>query len=140
MPAPPRTKPVPIATPVTQEYWEATARHELLIQRCVTTGKTFTYPRRYSPYVVGGEVEWVRASGRGRLYSYVINNLPGPGYQDETPYVIAIVELAEGPRVLANLVDIEPTPGALRIDMPLEAVFEPRGELTIVQFRPEVSA
>ena len=140
MPASTRGKPVPVPTPTTQPYWDGTARQELLIQRCVTTGKTFTYPRRYSPFAVGGEVEWVKACGRGRLYSFVINHLPGPGYQDEVPYVIAIVELEEGPRVLANLVDVEPEPQALTIGMPLEAVFEPRGDQTIIQFRPEVTA
>lgn len=128
---------MPVPTPTTQPYWDGTAVGELRIQRCVTTGKVFSYPRRFSPYVVGGAVEWVTASGRGRLYSYVINHLPGPGYAGETPYVIAIVELAEGPRVLANLLEVDPVPENLTLGMPLEAVFEPRGDVTIVQFRPE---
>jgi uncharacterized protein len=134
---PVRGKPVPTATPTTQPYWDGTSRHELMIQRCVTTGRTFTYPRRFSPYIVGGAVEWVRASGRGRLHSYVINHLPGPGYKDEVPYVIGIVELDEGPHVLSNIIGVEPTPEALAIDMPLVAVWEERGDVTIVQFRPE---
>ncbi|MGV9868803.1 Zn-ribbon domain-containing OB-fold protein [Rhodococcus koreensis] len=128
------SKPVPIPTPTTQPYWDGTARGELLIQRCVTTGRFFTYPRRFSPYVVNGDVEWVKASGRATLYSYVINHLPGPGYADEVPYVIGIVELEEGPRVLANILGVPPEPSALSIGMPLRAVFEPRGDLTVVQF------
>ncbi|WP_127817822.1 Zn-ribbon domain-containing OB-fold protein [Microbacterium sp. CPCC 204701] len=137
MVAPAKPKPVPVPTPTTVPYWEGTARGELWIQRCVTTGAYFTYPRRFSPYVVNGEVEWVRASGRGTLYSYVVNYLPGPGYADEVPYVIAIVELEEGPRVLANLHELDPDPAALSIGMPLRAVFEPRGGLSIVQFVPD---
>jgi len=103
-------KPVPVPTPTTQAYWDGTAAGELRVQRCVTTGKLFSYPRRFSPYVVGGSVEWVTVSGTGSLYSYVISHLPGPGYKDEVPYVIAIVELAEqdGLRVAANIVDCEP--------------------------------
>ena len=133
----PRPKPVPIPTPTTQPYWDGTARGELWIQRCVTTGRLFAYPRRLSPYVVGGEVEWVRASGRGTVYSYVINHLAGPGYADEVPYVIAIIELDEGPRVLANLLGVDPDPERVSIGMRVHALFEARGDLTIVQFRPD---
>lgn len=139
--APPTpTKPVPVPTPTTQPYWDGTARGELMLQRCVTTGKYFTYPRLYSPFVVGGEVEWVAASGRGSLHSYVINYLAGPGYKGEVPYVIAVVELEEGPRVIANVVDVEPTPEALPIDAPLQVAFVERGDLMIPQFRLEANA
>lgn len=137
MSVPTTSKPVPSPTPSTRPYWDGTARHELWIQQCVTTGKVFTYPRRFSPFVVGGEVAWVQASGRGRLYSYVINHFAGPGYKDEVPYVIAIVELEEGPRVIANLRGVEPVPDRLTLGMALEAVYEERESLTIVQFRPE---
>lgn len=134
----PSSKPVPTPTPTTQPFWDGTARHELMVQRCVTTGKVFTYPRRFSPYVVGGQVEWVQASGRGTLHSYVISHLPAAGY--EPPYVIALVELEEGPRVVANLVDVDPVPGALPLDMELEATYEQRDDLSVLQFRPVVRA
>ena len=140
MAPPPRPKPVPVPTPTTQPYWDGTARGELMIQRCVTTGRYFTYPRRLSPYVVGGEVEWVRASGKGTLHSYVVSHLPGPGYKDEVPYVIAVVELDEGPRVMSNIVGVDPTPNSLPLGLPVRAVFEPRGDLAIVQFTPEEGA
>jgi uncharacterized protein len=129
-------KPVPVPTPTTQAYWDGTAAGELRVQRCVTTGKLFSYPRRFSPYVVGGPVEWVTVSGTGSLYSYVISHLPGPGYKDEVPYVIAIVELTEGPRVMANLLEVDAVPEALTIGMPLEAIYQTRGSVTIAQFRP----
>lgn len=134
------SKPVPAPTPTTQPYWDGAKQNELLIQRCVTTGKSFTYPRRFSPFVVGGGVEWVKASGRGTLYSYVINYLPGPGYKEDVPYVIAVVSLEEGPRVLANIVGVEPLAENLPLDMPLVVDFEPRGELNVAQFRPEERA
>jgi uncharacterized OB-fold protein len=58
-----------------------------------------------------------------------------PGFAVEVPYVVALVELDEGPRMLANLVDA--TPEQARIGMPVRAVFEPRGEgLVVPQFRP----
>lgn len=135
----PKTKQVPTPTPTTQPYWDGTAKGELWIQRCVSTGRYFSYPRRFSPYVVNGEVKWVRASGKGRLYSYVINHVAAPGYADEVPYVIAIIQLEEGPRVMANLLNVDPTPEALELDMPVQAVFEERGDLSIVQFVPAES-
>lgn len=140
MVAPAVSKPVPTPTPTTQPYWDGTKNNELWIQRCVTTGRYFSYPRRLSPYVVGGEVEWVKASGRGMLYSYIINHLPGPGYRDEVPYVIAVVELEEGPRVMANIVGVDPTVENLPLDLPLVVDFEPRGDLSIACFRPKEDA
>lgn len=138
--AAPASKPIPVPTPTTQPYWDGTARDELWIQRCVTTGKTFTYPRRWSPFVVGGEVEWIKASGRGRLHSYVITHLAGPGYRDDLPYVIAVVELEEGPKVIANLVDVDATPEALPLDIALRVTFTERGDQKIPQFRVEAHA
>lgn len=140
MPTVPTSKPVPTPTPTTQPFWDGTAEHKLRIQRCVTTGRVFTYPRRFSPYVVGGAVEWIDASGLGTLYSYVINHVPAEGYRDEVPYVVALIELAEGPRVLTNLVEVEPRPERLPIGMAVEATYEPRQHLTVLQFRPATPA
>ena len=79
------------------------------------------------------------ASGRGRLYSYVISHLPAPGF--EPPTTIAVVELEEGPRLLTNLIDVEPDPDELPIDLPVEVVFEKVSEeLALPLFRPARSS
>ncbi|MCP9955509.1 Zn-ribbon domain-containing OB-fold protein [Actinomadura madurae] len=75
-------------------------------------------------------------SGRARLSSYVINHVPAPGYAGDVPYVIAIVQLDEGPRMITNLVDVPPDPRALPLDLPLELVIEPRGDQALPLFRP----
>jgi uncharacterized OB-fold protein len=78
----------------------------------------------------------VHASGRGTLYSFTVCHRPGmPGFGDEVPYVVALVELEEGVRMVANIVSV---PAAdVRIGMPLRAVFEPRGDgLVVPQFAP----
>ena len=128
-------KPAPEPTEETARYWEGARRGELWLQRCVTTGRAFFYPRRYSPFVTGGDTEWFRASGRGRLFSYIIDHRPpaafGPG-----PNIIAVVELAEGPRMMTNLIDVEPDPDRLVLDMDLEVAFEPRGDWAVPVFRP----
>jgi uncharacterized OB-fold protein len=76
-----------------------------------------------------------KASGRGILYSYVINHRAAPGF--EPPYSIAVVELDEGPRMMTNIVGTPQTPEALQLDMPVEVVFERFGdEITLPLFRP----
>ena len=81
-------------------------------------------------------VEWFTASGRATLYSYVINHRPAPGFEDETPYAIAVVELEEGPRMMTNIVGLPATPEALELDMPLQVRFEPRGDVSLPVFGP----
>ncbi|MEB4209742.1 OB-fold domain-containing protein [Mycobacterium sp. 94-17] len=75
-------------------------------------------------------------SGKATLYSYVINHMPAPGFADDVPYVIAVVELAEGPRMFSNIIDIDPMPENLTVDMPLEVDFIERGDLMLPVFRP----
>lgn len=129
-------KPVPKPTPESQRYWDGANSGELWIQKCVKTGKHFFPPRRYSPFTVGGETEWVQASGRAKLHSYVINHRPAPGFENDGPYAIAVVELDEGPKLMTNIVGIENTPENLVLDMPLQVQFEARGEQQVPVFAP----
>lgn len=131
-----RPLPVPEPTPETQRYWDGAAAGELWIQRCVTTGKYFFYPGPYSPFVTGGPVEWVRASGRATLYSYNIVHRPAPGFEDRAPYALAVVELEEGPRMMTNIVGVENTPENLLLDMQLQVTFEERGGFALPVFEP----
>jgi len=131
-PAP--SKPVPRATPETQPFWEGTAAGELRLQRCASCDAHYFPPRPFCPTCLSDDVTWERVSGRGRLHSYVINHRPAPGF--EAPYAIAVVELAEGPRMMSNIVGVENTPENLVLDMALEVDFEPRGEMALPVFRP----
>jgi uncharacterized OB-fold protein len=125
---------LPVPTPETQTYWDKAAEHELWLPKCADTDRWFFPPRERSPFT-GGEVIWRRASGRATLASYVINHRPAPGYEGIGPYVIAIVGLEEGPRLISNLLDIPAEPQALQIGMKLEVTFENRGVITVPQFR-----
>lgn len=131
------SKPVPIPTPETARYWEGCRAHELVLPRCGRCGRFVFYPRPACPYCgLDDEMEWVRTSGRGRLASYVIQHVPAPGYEDETPFVIALVALEEGVTMLSNIVGVEPAPESLKLGMELEVAFEERGELAVPVFRP----
>lgn len=94
--------PVPVPSGVTEAFWEATLDGQLLVQQCVECGTTQFYPRIVCTSCGALDPEWIEASGVGEVYSYVVCHLPGePGFADYVPYVVAIVELAEGPRTIA---------------------------------------
>jgi uncharacterized OB-fold protein len=134
---PPRSKALPAPTPETQPYWDGAKAGELRIQRCVDEGgKAFFYPRPICPFCGSTNVEWFTASGDATLYSYVINHRAAPGFEDEGPYAIAVVQLAEGPRMMTNLVGVPNTPEALVLDMPLHVTFQERGDVAVPVFAP----
>lgn len=131
-------KPVPRPTPETQPFWDAAQRDELCIQYCQDCRSHYFYPRPFCPDCFGENVTWEKVSGRATLHSYVINHRPAPGFEDEAPYAIALVQLHEGPRMMTNIVGVPNTPEDLVLDMELEVAFEDQGGMKIPKFRPVV--
>jgi uncharacterized OB-fold protein len=129
-------KAVPVPTPQTQPFWDACAAGELRLQRCAPCARFFFPPQPSCPHCRGRDLAWEPLSGRARLHTYLISHVPAPGFEDEVPYAVAIVELEEGPRMMSNIVGIESTPQALVLDMDLEVTFARRGEIAIPSFRP----
>ena len=128
-------RPLPFPTPETLHFWEGTRAGELRLQRCDECRQVYFPPRPFCPKCASRKVSIFKASGRAKLYSYVINHRPAPGFT--LPYAIAVVELAEGPRMMTNIVGCAQTPTALVLDMPLEAVFEKQTEdITLALFKP----
>lgn len=127
--------PLPVPTPETKPYWDAAKRHVLQVQRCNDCGSCYFYPRPLCPGCFSQRVSWIDCSGRGKLHTFVINHRGPRGFPLPAPYVIAIVELEEGPRLLSNLVDVDPN--AIRCDMPVEVAFaDVTDEITLPRFRP----
>ena len=132
-----RSKPLPRSTPETQPFWDGTRDGRLMIMHCNACSRDYFYPRPYCPYCFSADTTWKQASGRGTLHTYIINHRPAPGFENEAPYVIAVVQLEEGPRMMSNLVDVDPDPAKLQIDMPLEVVFDTvNDQVTLPKFRP----
>lgn len=129
-------RPLPVPDQDTRPYWEAARRHELLIQRCRTCGQHYFYPRPYCPHCLSANTEWVRASGRGTVYSYTVNYRPStPALADRVPYVVALIDLVEGPRMMSNIVGCDPA--EVRIGMAVEVTFEDvTDEISLPVFRP----
>lgn len=134
-------KALPHPTPETQDFWDGAKAGELRLQRCNDCKQAYFPPRPFCPACASRSVASFRATGRGRLYSYVINHRPAPGFEHEAPYAIAVVELDEGPRMMTSMVEVPQTPEALVLDMPVEAVFEPATEtISVPKFRPAAGA
>ncbi|MCW2522492.1 MAG: Zn-ribbon OB-fold protein [Frankiales bacterium] len=133
-------KPVPVPTPETQFYWDRAKERELWLPKCGNCGRLHFSPRAFCPFCSSVDIGWIRSSGRGTVESFIINHTPGPGYAEQGPYAIAFVLLDEGIRLASNLLEVEQTPTAITIGMPVEVTFEERGEWTIPQFRPAGAA
>jgi uncharacterized OB-fold protein len=130
-------KPLPQPTPETQEFWNGTKAGELRLQRCDACSHVIFPPRPFCPECASRNVSWFKASGKGKLHSYVINHRPGFGFEQDAPYAIAVVMLDEGVKMMTNMVNIAQTPEALVLDMPVEVSFDAVTEaITLPKFRP----
>lgn len=135
------TRPLPESTPETEEFWAGARREELRIQRCNSCGQAYFFPRPFCPNCASRDVAWFTASGRGTLHTYVISHRPALGFKDVVPYVIAIVELEEGPRMMSNIIGVDPTPEALPVGLPVEVTWERQSDtITLPLFRPRSRA
>jgi uncharacterized OB-fold protein len=115
-------KPRPIVDGLTQPYWDAAAEGRLLLQRCDACERYQWYPRAHCVQCGAADPAWIEAQGRGRLHTFtVLHKTPNPEFQGDLPYVLAIVELDEGVRVAANIVDVDHE--ELRCELPVEVTF-----------------
>jgi len=123
--------------PASEPFWAAARRGELLLQRCRGCGRHQHYPRVLCAHCWSEDLEWVRAGGRARVWTYTVVHRPGhPAWAEDVPYLLAIVELAEGPRLLTNLVRVDPAEAY--VGMAVRAEFAPRGDTALVRFAPDV--
>lgn len=119
----------------TQEFWDATARGVFLLKRCDDCGTVIWYPRFLCPDCHSTNTSWFEASGQGTVYSYTIPHRGQGPWREVAPFVVAYVELTEGPRVLTNLVEVEPAD--VEVGMAVEVVWHDTGEgSALYRFRP----
>lgn len=112
---------------VTRPFWEATAEGKFLIQRCTACAQAIFYPRPACPHCGATELTWEPASGAATVYTFSIARRPThPKFTGDEPYVVAIVELAEGPHVTTNIVDCDPAD--VHIGMAVQVSFEAVGD------------
>jgi uncharacterized OB-fold protein len=129
-------RPVPRIDEESRGWWEALARHELYVQRCGACGTVRLPPRATCTACLSPSIEWVRASGRGTVYSFTVTHQnQSPGFRERLPYVLAVVELEERVRLVTNVVGCPVD--AVRIGMPVEVEWDDvTSEVTLPLFRP----
>lgn len=126
-------KPVAIPTPDTQPWFDAIDQGRLTVPRCRACASFFLYPRSSCPRCGHREIELVDAAGTGRLLSFVVNHRGPQGF--EPPYALGIVQLTEGPRMLAGV--MAEGPDEVAVGAAVHAAFEERGERRVVYFQLE---
>jgi len=119
-----------------REYWRAARSGVLQVQRCDECGHVFWYPRLHCPSCGGERLAAVATSGRGVVHTFTIVRQSGDRFfRTRVPYALAMIELAEGPLVMSNVIDCPAEQVA--IGMPVEVTFEPFGEeYALPLFRP----
>ncbi len=97
--------PAPRIGPDGAAFWQGANRGELLLQRCTDCGRARYFPSLVCPDCGSDAAEWVAASGRGSVYSFtIVHRAPSQAFRGRVPYVIALVDLDEGPRMMANII------------------------------------
>jgi uncharacterized protein len=130
--------PAPVVTAESKEFWDATTQGKLLLPKCQRCGTVFWYPRPICGDCGSMDVTYIPSSGRGTIYTYTVNRR-GAGdvadYRGAGVFVLAYVELEEGPRMLTNIVDCDPD--TVTIGQNVEVVFHDTGQgNALPRFRP----
>ena len=102
-----KPRPLPKPTPATQAFWDGAKKGKLMLQWDPTTKKYQFWPRANSVRTGKRNLQWKATSGKGELYSFTITHVPTPGFEARAPYVIGMIELDEGVRIIANLINIK---------------------------------
>ena len=129
-------KPLPNVNEDTREFWTGCKAHELRFQKCKDCGHIRWPASMICPVCHSRDTQWIIASGRGKVYTFVVYHVAyHRGFEDDLPYVVADVELEEGPRLLTNIVGCRPD--EVKCDMPVEVTWERiTEEFSLPKFRP----
>ena len=128
-------KPLPVVDPESAPYWAALKERRLILKRCRDCGRHHFYPRALCPHCHSDALEWSDARGTGSIYSYTVARRPaGPAFKADAPYVVAVVELDEGARMMTNIVtdDVESICICQRVAVAFDAVTD---EITLPKFK-----
>lgn len=129
-------KPLPTVSGETRPFWEACRRRRLLIQKCDACGEYQFYPRGICADCWTTDIAWVSSSGKGTVWSFTVTyQNRTPGFAEEVPYVLALVELDEGVKMFTNIVECSPRD--VKMGMPVEVTFaQATDRISVPLFRP----
>ena len=130
-------KPLPVINGETQPFWQYCKKHELRMQKCKQCGH-IRYPISIvCPQCSSIEAEWVLLGGNGTIYSFAIYRVAyHPAFKDDVPYVVAIIQLAEGPRMESNIIGCKVED--VKVEMPVTVYFDDvTDQIALPKFRPD---
>ena len=118
--------PAPVVNADSAPYWEGARDERLLLQRCGDCGAVRFFPRYLCTECGSDSVDWVEASGKGTVHSFtIVHRAAFPAFQAMTPYVVALIDLDEGPRMMTNIVGDDAL--SVEIGDAVAVTFEARG-------------
>jgi len=129
-------KPLPVIQPWSKKFWEAAHQHRLIMQKCNDCGKLVFYPRKFCPECWSANLGWTDVSGKAKVRTFTIT-MAGveQAFMPDLPYVLAVVDLEEGIRMMTNIVDCRPE--EVKIGMDVEVTFRDcTEEISLPVFRP----
>jgi len=130
-----KMRPRPTPTPTTRPFWDAVKKRELMLQYDPVARKYQWYPRAISVRTGKANLQWRRVSGRGTLYSFTVTHVAAPGFEKRVPYLVGLVELEERVRIIANLVNVDPS--EVKIGMQVKVAWEKLGDdMSYFAFEP----
>jgi uncharacterized OB-fold protein len=126
MPEPLLPTRVPRRNAETTPFWDACAAGRLMLPKCDGCGQLIWYPRRFCPFCATHSVTYVEVSGRGTVYTFTIMRRGDGPFREKSPYVLAYVQLDEGPIMMTNIVGVDPE--SVEVGQAVRVVFEPAGD------------
>lgn len=127
--------PLPVPTPTSRPFWDGLAEGRVCLQQCTACDGWVFYPRNRCSHCLADALAWREVSGAATLYTWTVcHRAPSPHFAAWTPFVLAVVELAEGVRMTTVLEDAEPE--ALRAGLPLRPVFHDAGGVAQLRYAP----
>jgi len=129
-------KPLPNMNGDNKEFWAGCKAHELRFQKCKACGHVRWPASIICPMCYSKEMKWIVAEGKGRVYSFAVYHVAyHPGFESDLPYVVADVELKEGPRLVTNIVGCRPDD--VKCEMPVEVTWKDiTEEFSLPKFKP----
>jgi len=128
---------IPIPDDESRAYWEGCHNHKLVLPKCTRCQTVIFYPRAICPECMCEEMEWISLTGKGSIYSFtIVSRGPTADFEGKVPYSLALVELDEGPRMMTNIINIDPS--KISIGMRVRCTFEDISEqISLPQFEPD---
>jgi uncharacterized OB-fold protein len=128
-------KPIPQPEPHSMPFWQGAREGKLMLPRCRDCGRVHWYPRLICPLCHSDNIEWIQGSGRGRVHTFAVQHRAFGGWAEETPFVTAYIDLAEGDRMFTVLRGVDPNKPDLNwIGKPVQVEFERASDEVSIAF------